>query len=105
MRRWAALGIQSPLMFNAQQLLDEYLMEMRWRCLSLAADFDRVERAAGGAAALASDARVDQVRQALRAILEPPAGNADRAERVQLIFTDHTPAPPYRAAAASAATR
>src|SRR5437763_13008805 len=41
-------------MRSAKQTLDEMFLEMRWRCLSLAADLDRVERAAGGADLLQS---------------------------------------------------
>jgi len=32
-------------MRDARQTLDQYFLEMRWRCLSLAADLDRIERA------------------------------------------------------------
>src|SRR4051812_17479242 len=52
------------LMKNAQDVLEQHYLEMRWRCLSLAADLDRVERAAGGAALLNSDARLTKLREA-----------------------------------------
>ena len=63
---------------------------MRWRCLSLAADLDRVERADGGPAVLAADPRVALLRRAAATLAEPGPG---RAERVQMIFSDVTPGP------------
>jgi hypothetical protein len=68
---------------------DEALLEMRWRCLSLAADLDRVDRAhsAGG------DPRLMQLREAISVLLDAVP---DRARRVQMIFSDTTPPPPYR---------
>lgn len=78
-------------MQDAQATLDRYYLEMRWRCLSLAADFDRVERSAGGAALLNSDPRIKKLRDAM-ALLAKPGPN--RAEQVQTIFSDKTPPPP-----------
>jgi len=77
-------------MQDAQSILDRYYLEMRWRCLSLAADFDRVERSTGGAALLDADPRVKKLRDAL-ALLARPGTN--RAEQVQTIFSDKTPPP------------
>jgi hypothetical protein len=79
-------------MRDAQQTLEQYFLEMRWRCLSLAADLDRVERAAGGKALLESEPRLQKLRQALAILLE---GRGNRAEQVQNIFSDKTP-PPQR---------
>ena len=79
-------------MRDAQQTLEQYFLEMRWRCLSLAADLDRVERAAGGRALLESEPRLRKLRQALAVLLE---GRGNRAEQVQTIFSDKTP-PPQR---------
>jgi hypothetical protein len=75
---------------NAQDTLDQYYLEMRWRCLSLAADLDRVQRAPGGPAVLQSDPRLAKLRQAISTLLEDAA---NRAERVQEIFSDKTPGP------------
>ena len=58
---------------------------MRWRCLSLAADLDRVQNAPGGTDLLNGDARLMQLRQALSLLVEP---NPNRAEKVQLLFSD-----------------
>jgi hypothetical protein len=77
-------------MRDAQQTLDQYFFEMRWRCLSLAADLDRVERAPGGPALLKSDPRLAQLREAI-GLLTKAAGN--RAEQVQMAFSDRTPPP------------
>ncbi len=81
-------------MRDAQQTLEQYFLEMRWRCLSLAADLDRIERSPGGPAVLDSDPRLKQLREAI-GVLRDGAGN--RAEQVQDIFSDKT-APPVRAA-------
>ena len=62
---------------------------MRWRVLSLAADFDRIERASGSAL-LVDDPTIGKLRSALRVVME---GKANRAEQVQMIFSDLTPGP------------
>ena len=77
-------------MRDAQQTLEQYFLEMRWRCLSLAADLDRVERSPGGRALLDSEPRLQKLRQALAVLLE---GRGNRAEQVQNIFSDKTPPP------------
>ena len=76
------MDAQAP---DAHAVLDDAFLRMRERCLSLAADLDRIGRAAGGAEVLASDPRLVQLRQALGAL-----ENAGRAERVQLIFSDRS---------------
>ncbi len=78
------------MMSNAQETLEQYFLEMRWRCLSLAADLDRVQRSEGGPAVLQSDPRLAKLRKAIATLLETAP---DRAERVQDIFSDKTPAP------------
>ena len=80
-------------MLNAQQVLEQYFLEMRWRCLSLAADLDRVQRAAGGGSVMETDPRLIKLKQALGVLTE---GSGNRAEQVQNIFSDKTP-PPSRA--------
>jgi hypothetical protein len=79
-------------MRDAQQTLEQYYLEMRWRCLSLAADLDRIERSPGGPGVLGSDPRLARLRQAIGVLLE---GRGNRAEQVQNIFSDKTP-PPQR---------
>ncbi len=73
---------------NAKETLDRYFLEMRWRCLSLAADLDRVERAEGQN--VAGDPRLVRLHKAIAVLSD---GQADRAERVQMIFSDMTPPP------------
>jgi hypothetical protein len=77
-------------MRDGSKVVDETFAEMRWRCLSLAADLDRIQRANDGGKVLASDARLTKLRAALQALLGP---EPDRAERVQMIFSDMTPPP------------
>lgn len=77
-------------MADAKQTLEQYFFEMRWRCLSLAADLDRVERGEGGRALLDADPRVQKLRQAFNVLLQP---GPNRAEQVQMIFSDKS-APP-----------
>jgi hypothetical protein len=78
-------------MRDAQQTLEQYFLEMRWRCLSLAADLDRIERSPGGPGVLGSDPRLAKLRQAINVLLEGKGPN--RAEQVQSIFSDKTPPP------------
>ena len=75
-------------MRDAQQTLEQYFLEMRWRCLSLAADLDRIERSPGGPAVLTTDPRLAKLRQAINVLLEGKGPN--RAEQVQTIFSDKT---------------
>jgi hypothetical protein len=75
---------------NAKDLLDQYFLEMRWRCLSLAADLDRIQRGLDGPNVLQNDPRIQTLNKAIQVLVEP-AGN--RAEQVQNLFSDHTPPP------------
>jgi hypothetical protein len=75
---------------DAKEMLERYFLEMRWRCLSLAADLDRIERAAGGAAVLQSDPRLAKLKEAIGVLTHP---GPNRAEQVQTIFSDKTPPP------------
>ena len=78
-------------MASARDKLDQQFLEMRWRVLSLAADLDRIERAEGGRQLVATDPRLAQLREAVQVLLQ---AESDRAERVQMIFSDMTPPPP-----------
>jgi len=77
-------------MRDAKETLERYFLEMRWRCLSLAADLDRIERSAGGTTVLESDPRLKKLREAIGVLTKP---GAKRAEQVQTIFSDKTPPP------------
>jgi hypothetical protein len=72
---------------NAKETIEGYFPEMRWRCLSLAADLDRLDRVGGAAE---GEPRMRQLREALAVLL---SGERDRARRVQMIFSDRTPRP------------
>jgi len=77
-------------MANAKEILDNYFLEMRWRCLSLAADLDRVQRGAESSNLFKSDPRLQKLHKAI-AVLNTTSPN--RAEQVQNIFSDTTPPP------------
>jgi hypothetical protein len=77
---------------DAKELIDQQLLEMRWRTLSLAADLDRIARADTGQGTLAQDPRLAKLRKALE-LLSKPDAPPNRAEQVQLIFSDMTPPP------------
>lgn len=76
-------------MTNAEKTLDEQFLHMRERCLSLAADLDRVQHGANFASA-ASDPRWQVIRSSLEILLSQTPG---RAERLQMLFSDLTPPP------------
>jgi hypothetical protein len=73
----------------AAELLNRQYLMMRERILSLAADFDRLQRAVGSDA-VASDPRLLALRNCLQETLAPQPG---RAERVQMLLSDQTPPP------------
>ncbi len=79
-------------MRNAEKVLEQQFLEMRWRCLSLAADLDRVHRAEGGERLLRAEPRLQTLRRAIQELLEDVP---NRSERVQMLFSDTTP-PPVR---------
>jgi hypothetical protein len=77
-------------MRDAKTLLNEQYLEMRWRALSLAADFDRIQRASGGSDVLGRDPRIANLRK----IADLLKGNEpNRAEQVQMLLSDQTPSP------------
>jgi hypothetical protein len=77
---------------ESKDISAETLLEMRSRCLSLAADLDRLDRVRS----IDSSPRLAQFRSALAVLLE---AGPNRAERVQMIFSDKTPPPPHGNAA------
>ncbi len=67
--------------------LDAYFLEARSKILDVAAFLDRVGRGDGS---VEGDARLAKIDDAVRALLEPSGG---RAERIQQIFSlDYDPA-------------
>ena len=79
-------------MADAKDLLDQQFLEMRWRTLSLAADLDRVQRSTGGAGTLRDDARLLKLRRAFEVLMAEET-EPNRAEQVQMIFSDMSPPP------------
>lgn len=70
---------------QAQRVLDALHAEMRCRVLSLAADFDRLQRATGGESLLRDDRRIAELRQCIKLLLND---EPNRAERVQMVLSD-----------------
>jgi len=79
-------------MADRKTLLDQTFLEMRGRCLALAADLDRLDRAEGNS--VDQDERIVKLRQAIGVLLTE--NRSPRAERVQLIFSDATAPPAYQ---------
>lgn len=73
-----------PAIPSAPQVLDRVYLEVRCKLLDVAACLDRIERAEGSDG-LDGDPRLKQLGDAI-AILQQRG--ADRAERVQLLFSD-----------------
>lgn len=69
---------------NADQVLDRHYLEVRCKLLEVAATLDRITRAEG-AAALASDPRLNQFQQAIQILADE---GDHRAERIQMLFSD-----------------
>lgn len=65
-----------------EQVVNRYFLEMRCKVLEVAASLDRVDRAE--AAGARAEPRLDQLRRAIRVLLEDSPG---RAEKVQHIFS------------------
>lgn len=74
--------MSAPMAANA--VLDRLYLEIRCRLLDVAAALDRIERAEGGDD-VSNDARWNQLQKGI-AILE--GDGADRAERIQMLFSD-----------------
>ena len=85
---------------TADQAYERGFLEARSRLLDLAAWLDRVDRAGAGETTLASRKKIDAALDVLR------DGQADRAERIQALFSRpfdpqwHADFPPARAAEA-----
>ena len=75
-------------MKSSLELFSDQFLQMRERCLSLAADFDRLARSPGGLQAIAADPRLAQLRQAINIVLD---AQADKARRVLETFSDQSP--------------
>jgi hypothetical protein len=74
-------------MSDFAQRLSEQFLEMRWRCLSLAADMDRLQRSDHAKGEMGSSQQLSDLRAALRIVMD---SEPNRAERVQMLFSDQT---------------
>jgi hypothetical protein len=74
-------------MSDFRQVLSDQFLEMRWRCLSLAADMDRLQRSVGSSDAIRTDADLAKLRDALAIVAST---EPNRAERLQMLFSDQT---------------
>jgi hypothetical protein len=73
---------EKPIMpLSAAEVLNREFLDVRSKVLELAAAFDRLDRSAGD---VAGEKRMEQLREALSAVMER---SGDRAERVQMIFS------------------
>jgi hypothetical protein len=81
---------ESKMKKTAPEMLDYQYLAMRERVLSLAADFDRIQRSESGSETLATDPRIDSLKACLELLL---ARTTDRAAAVQMILSDTTPPP------------
>jgi hypothetical protein len=70
-----------PIPLDAPEVLDREFLEIRARLLQIAASLDRLDRAKGS---VASDPRLQTIRQALAILAD---SRADRAEKIQLLFS------------------
>ena len=77
-------------MQSGKDLLNHQFLEMRARALALAADLDRIERSEGGPALLEADPRIQKLRRAIKLLLDE---RGNRAEQIQMLFSDMSPPP------------
>jgi hypothetical protein len=70
-----------PIPLDAPQVLDREFLEVRARLLQIAAALDRLERAEGS---VEGDPRLARIRQSLEILA---GDDADRAEKIQLLFS------------------
>src|SRR5437870_1492357 len=81
------MTMRSPAMsslLDASAVLDRVYLEIRCKLLDVAASLDRVARAEGGDR-LQSEPRLAQIKQGIQIL---SSGGADRAERIQMLFSD-----------------
>ncbi len=75
-------------MKSSVDLFSDQFLQMRERCLSLAADYDRLARSPGGLEAISADPRLAQLRRAITIVLD---AQPDKARRVLESFSDQSP--------------
>lgn len=82
------MGGRMPDMRSSADVLSDQFLQMRERCLSLAADFDRLARSPGGLNAISNDPRLAQLQHAIGVVLD---ARPEKARRVLESLSDHTP--------------
>ena len=70
-----------PIPMTSQSVLDRCYLEMRAKVLELGAAFDRIERAGG----MPDDERLRRLAEAIAVLSDR---RPERAERIQMIFSD-----------------
>jgi hypothetical protein len=70
-----------PIPLDAPEVLNREFLEIRARLLHVAASLDRLDRAEGS---VLGDPRLDKILQAIGILAD---GEADRAEKIQLLFS------------------
>lgn len=73
-----------PIPLDAPEVLNREFLEIRAMLLSVAAKLDRVDRATANAPLGPSEPRLAQIQQGLDIL---KSAQADRAERIQLLFS------------------
>ena len=73
-----------PIPMSAQMVLDRYFLEMRCKVLDVAAGLDRLAQAPGFER-VSGDQRLSKLKEAVSVLLDT---GTDRAERIQMIFSD-----------------
>jgi len=73
-----------PGNMSASEMLTREFPQIRHRLIDIAAALDRIDRAEG-ANAVQSDSRLASLREAARVLTD---GRPDRAQRVQMVFSD-----------------
>lgn len=69
---------------NADHIFDRVFLETRAKLLEVAATLDRLDRAEG-TDQVSSDFRMEQIRKSIDIIQN---GSGDRAEQLQIVFSD-----------------
>lgn len=69
---------------TAAHVLDQYFLEIRAKLIEVAASLDRIERA-DTSEPVDGDPRLDQIRESVEIL---NSGGFDRAERMQMVFSD-----------------
>ena len=73
-----------PTIQSAPQVLDRHYLEIRCGLLDLAAALDRISRS-DDSTSVSTDSRINLIRQGIKIL---SSDGTDRAERIQLLFSD-----------------